>query len=48
MEFVYTAVFGASVASGLASGDPSATSNIVGSIGIASYCLFQYATAKKK
>jgi len=47
VEVVYSSVFGASLAAGLAAGDGPAASNLVGSVGIAAYCLFQYATATK-
>ena len=47
VEVAYTGVFGASIASGLDSSDPSAARILVGSGGFAGYCLYQYATAKK-
>ncbi|KAI8472114.1 MAG: hypothetical protein J3K34DRAFT_415175 [Monoraphidium minutum] len=48
VEVVYSAAFGAAIAAGLAGGGGPAGSNLAGSVGIAGYCLYQFAAAKKK
>ncbi|KAF6265767.1 hypothetical protein COO60DRAFT_1633231 [Scenedesmus sp. NREL 46B-D3] len=47
LEAGYTAVFGWSIASGLAVNDGSSWSNLAGSAGITLYCLYQYVTNDK-
>jgi hypothetical protein len=47
VEAGYTAVFGWSIASGLGVNDGSSWSNLVGSVGITAYCLYQYVTNDK-
>ncbi|WIA31838.1 hypothetical protein OEZ86_002705 [Tetradesmus obliquus] len=47
VEAGYTAVFGWSIASGLAVNDGSSWSNLAGSAGITLYCLYQYVTNDK-
>eukprot|EP00882_Tetradesmus_deserticola_P027526 GHRQ01030511.1.p1 GENE.GHRQ01030511.1~~GHRQ01030511.1.p1 ORF type:complete len:233 (-),score=55.08 GHRQ01030511.1:164-862(-) len=47
VEAGYTAVFGWSIASGLAVNDGSSWSNLAGSVGITLYCLYQYTTNGK-